>query len=143
MGHFYYFIGLFVFLGNLNLLINYFDFMRIKEWFKSFYKVTKKYPSNSDFKKGELDKYKRYNGFSGLNFIWFFLGLVTPSWKLFLFLNLLNAMIEVLCNLIGEFKLFSKILGALKLTFMTLMILLLVINHFHLHMDLFSWFLSR
>lgn len=143
MGHFFYFCGLIIFLTNLNFIYQFFDYIRIREWFVSFEKITKKFPSDKDFKRGDFEKYKKFNGVEGINFLWIFFGILTQSWKFFLLLLGFNILISILVNLIGQFKTISKFILFTKFIVISLSILLLVINHFHLHMDLFNSLLSR
>lgn len=138
MGHIFYFFGLIIFMSNLNLLLEYFDYIKIKEWSKSFEKVTKKPPLEKEFKKGDLVKYRKYNGILALNFLWLFLGIITASWKIFLILLILNFFTNLICKLIGEFRIFSVFLNFTKNILIVFSILILCVNHFHLHLDLYN-----
>jgi hypothetical protein len=146
MGHLYYFFGLVVFLTNLSFLMEFFNYLKIKEWHKSFEKVTKKIPNDKDFKKGDLEKFKKFNGVIGINFLWIFFGIMSESWKIFLLILSFNLIINLLTHIIGEFKMFSKIINFIKIIVISATILILCLNHFHLHLDLFKLlgdFLSR
>jgi hypothetical protein len=54
IGDFFYFFGLIVFILDLNLLFEFFEYIKLKEWAESFKKVTKKEPIEKDFKKGNF-----------------------------------------------------------------------------------------
>jgi hypothetical protein len=138
MGHLFYFFGLIVFLTNINFLLEVFEYLRIKEWFNSFEKVTKKKPTVKDFKKGDLENYKKFNSVLAINSFWLFFGILSSSWKIFILLLIFNFLNGVLIKIIGEFRLISKILFLMKAIIITLSILILTINHFHLHLDLFG-----
>jgi len=138
MGHLYYFLGLIVLLANFNFLVEFFNYLKIKEWFKSFEKVTKKIPNDKDFKKGDLEKFKKFNGVVGLNFLWLFFGVMSGSWKIFLLILSFNLIIDFLIHSIGEFKMFSKIINFIRTSITTISILILCLNHFHLHLDLYK-----
>jgi hypothetical protein len=138
MSHFFYFIGLLIFLLNFNLITNFFHYLKIKEWFKSFQKVTNKFPTNKDFKKGEFNKFKNYNGVVALNFLWFFFGVITLNWKIFFIGLILNITIDLITRLIGEFKFLSKILSLIKFIIINLIIFTIVMNHFHWNVDLYN-----
>jgi hypothetical protein len=142
MGHIFYFFGLILFLTNLSFLYQYFDYIKIREWFISFQKVTKKIPTVEDFKRGEFEKYKKFNGVEGLNFLWIFFGILTQSWKFFLLLIFFNIAISLVINFIGQFRPISKFINFIKFIIISLSILLLTINHFHLHLDLYSLLFS-
>jgi hypothetical protein len=128
MGHIFYFFGLILFLSNLNLISNFFTYIKIKEWFESFKKVTKKEPQNSDFKRGEHRIFNNLNGLFLVNFFWIFFGLLTNSWKLFAVLLVINLIINLICKLVGEFRLFSKIIQFIKVILITASICILTIN---------------
>ena len=143
MGHLFYFIGLLIFLSNITFLMNFFDYIKTKEWFLSFYKVTKKFPLDKDFKRGDYNKFKKMNGIIGLNFIWMFFGLITNSWKIFIVLLLFNLTVDISVRIIGEFKLVSKFFLLLRIIITSVLIMVLTMNHFHLHLDLFGILSSR
>jgi hypothetical protein len=138
LGHLFYFIGLIVFLVNIQFLYDLFDYIRIKEWSVSFKKITNKTPTDKDFKRGDLEKYKKLSGVIGLNFFWVFFGILSSNWKIFLIILVTSSLIDFLIHTIGQFKTLSKLIFIFKMTLITLSILILTINHFHLHLDLFE-----
>jgi hypothetical protein len=138
LGHLFYFIGLIVFLVNIQFLYELFDYIRIKEWFVSFKKITNKTPTSKDFKKGDLDKFKKLSGVIGLNFFWIFFGILSSNWKIFLAILIISSLMDLLIHTIGQFKSISKLILIFKTLVTTLSILILTINHFHLHLDLFE-----
>ena len=142
IGHFFYFCGLKVFLSNLNFIYHFFDYIRVKEWSISFQKVTKRFPSDKDFKRGDFEKFKKYSGVVALNFFWLFFGILSSSWKIYLVLLSLHLFINLIIRAIGEFKMFSKYLLLIKILIINLSILVLTINHFHLHLNLFQILLN-
>lgn len=141
MGHIFYFFGLILVISNLNLLAKFFSFLKTKEWMESFKKITKKEPDVKDFKKSnDLETYKSLNGVLMMNTIWLIIGILTKSWKIFLCLILLNYLVNILTHTVGQYKFVSKVLQFSKNLILTIFIGLLTINHFHLHLDLFSLF---
>ena len=138
IGDFFYFFGLIVFILDLNLLFEFFEYIKLKEWVESFKKVTKKEPIEKDFKKGNYDRFRKYTGIIGINLIWLFLGIISDSWKIFMVVLLFTRIVDFICHLIGEYKLFSKLINLLKLSILTISVLILCLNHFHLHLDLFK-----
>jgi hypothetical protein len=141
-GHLFYFLGLIIFITNLNLIFEFFDYIKLKEWVHSFKKVTKREPLEKDFKKGDYEKHRKYAGIIGLYLIWLFVGFISDSWKVFMILLLFVRLIDLICYLIGEFKMFCKLLNLSKLILLTISILILCINHFHLHLDLYQLLLG-
>jgi hypothetical protein len=142
IGHFYYFIGLLIFLTNINFIYEIFNFLRIREWLISYQKITNRNPSDKDFRKGDLQKYKKLGGVVNLNLLWLFFGLLSASWKIFMIILLFSYLLDFLIYMIGQFKNLSKLIFLLKIVTITILIFILAINHFHLHLDLFRLLLS-
>jgi hypothetical protein len=138
LGHFFYFCGLIIFLVNIHFIYEIFDYIRIKEWFFSFKKVTNKIPTDKDFKRGDLEKYKNLNGVVSTNLLWLFFGILSGNWKIFLLILSISLIVDGFVYLIGQFKLISKLIFLLKTILISASILILTINHFHLHMDLYQ-----
>lgn len=142
LGHIFYFFGLFLFIFSLSRTISYFKFIDIKEWVIKFKKVTEKVPEKSDFK-NEID-YGFYNAFGcvgATEALWFICGLVSNSWVIFLSLLIIGFVLKPINNNI-PFVL-QKFIGFSFNLLKTGIILLLVINHFHLHIDWIKWMSSH
>jgi|688.fasta_scaffold536072_3 hypothetical protein len=137
MGHLFYIFGLFVFLANLNYISNFFDFIKIKEWTESFKKIAKRNPTEKDYKKEKLEKYRKFSGIEKGNSVWIFFGLLTSSWKIFLILLGFIGLMDLIIKISGEFRVISKYLTILKMSLLSISTLILILNHFHLHEDLF------
>jgi len=122
--------------------MNFLDFLKIKEWSESFQRVTKKIPSSKDYKKGELDKLKKFNAAISLNLTWIFIGLISSNWEIFSILLLIHLIFESIIKFIGEYKIISKFVFFMRLFIMTGSIFILVMNHFHWNLNLFQLFLG-
>lgn len=134
LGHIFYFFGLFLFILSLSRTISYFKFIDVKEWVIKFKKVTEKVPEKSDFK-NEID-YGLYNAFGFVDkteALWFICGLVSNSWVIFLSLLIIGFVLNSINNNIPFVV--QKFIGFGFSLLKTGIILLLVINHFHLHID--------
>jgi hypothetical protein len=138
IGHTFYFCGLIVFLANLSFLFNFFEYLKIKEWYVSFEKITKSIPTKKEFRQGDYDKFRKFNGVFALNFLWFFFGIVGQNWKIFMLLIFIHLFTQTLSKLIGQFLMFIKFFQFMIQIIISSTILLLCINHFHLHLDLFE-----
>ncbi len=111
--------------------------MEVSDWVRKFKKVTKKDPKKSDFK--DIESFELNKGIgcmAVLELLWYFMGILSGSWFIFLtviglgilnslFMKLFPLSIRVVIGFI--FNLFK--LGAT---------VFLVINHFHLHLNVFS-----
>jgi hypothetical protein len=143
IGHIFYFIGLIIFLSNLGLLSNFFKISKIKEWNIKFNKVTGKNPIKSDYKEKEFESFISFGLIMIINFIWIFFGLLTTSWIIFSLLLIFNLLVNLISKAIGLFTNVSNILQFVKLCIVTGFIGLLVINHYHLHLDLYKIILQK
>lgn len=137
LSHLFYFSGLLLFLANIGLLTKINSILKVQSWSRAFSKVTKKQPEKSDMQSDQYKDLMNFNSVMLANFFWIFFGIISSNWKF----SLLTIIVMLLFNLllsVSSHKLFLKSLNFLKLLFMTFSIGALVINHFHLHMDLFE-----
>jgi hypothetical protein len=142
LGDIYYFLGLLLFLVDLGLLMKYSKIQKTKNWVDAFFKVTKRKPNKEDMKSEDFQELNSFNSVLTLDFLWMFFGLITNSWKFFLLLLILNFLFNILILQSKSMKKLIFILGFLKMCLITFSIGLLVINHFHLHKDLYEMVLS-
>ena len=143
LGHIFYFLGLFLFLGNIILISNFFKTFKAKEWAFKFKKVTSKDPNKKDFQNKDYEYYSYYSAIGILNFFWMFFGILGNNWYIFLFIILINLIINFICKKIGEFNITSKILQLVRNITISMTIGFLVINHFHLHLNIWNLLVSR
>ena len=136
MGHLFYLIGIFVFLSLLSNLFNLSKYYKIRFWMNTFKKVTSKDPQVSDFRdKKDQDLFSVYTSFSVLQFFWYLIGITSASWYIFGTIMIFNFLVNLIVfnlpqNLIGR-----TILQALLST-KILVVLALILNHFHFH---YNW----
>lgn len=141
LGHIFYFIGLFVFIISISKSISYFRFIDIKEWFLAYIKVTEKEPEKKDYRSE-----KEYNLFIGfgcvvlLETFWLICGILSKNWMIFLSLIIIRSILSMIINKLpySSQKFFGTLIGFI----ISGIILLLVVNHFHLHLDLVRLMLS-
>jgi len=138
LGHFYYFIGLLLFLANLGLILKLNKILKTQSWVQSFFKVTKKRPDKRDMPDGDYQDFVSFNSVMVANFLWIFFGLISQSWKMFLLILGVMFILNLLLTMFHKFNLFSKFLNFIKLIIITSSICTLVINHFHLHVDVYK-----
>ena len=139
LGHIYYFFGLIVLLSNIILSSNILKLLKLKEWATKFHKVSGRHPLKSDFKENEYEQFLLSNSIWVFTFFWFFFGIITKSWAVFLSIILFNFFVTFVCKKIGPFTFFSKVLEVFRILINTLTIAFLVMNHFHLHMDIIQF----
>ena len=139
----FYFFGLIIFILSVSRIFQYFKLIEIKEWLLAFKKVTQKEPVKTDFR--STKDYNLFVSFGCLSIfetIWIILGFMSSNWLIFLALFLSGFILKQ----ISDFTSFTiqKVVGLIFTTTKSLVILILVINHFHLHQDLVTlivnWF---
>lgn len=139
LGHIYYTFGLIMIVSLLTILFKFNKISNIREWYTKFKKVTGKIPKEKDFRSKEESIL--YNSFSSLlviEFTWTILGLLTNSWYVFLLLFTITLIINLIKKPI-EFTIIDKILVFILILIKLLAYLYLVINHFHLHFNTWSY----
>ncbi len=137
IGHLYYLIGLGVLLMSLSNIIYYQRFFNILLWTKSFKKISGVDPISKDFRTIEdYSIFVTFNSFIKSEFVWFFLGVVTNSWIIFLILIGLSFLSNVMVN--SKLIIFGKLVGFIFEIIKSICIFALIINHFHLHLDWLS-----
>ena len=139
LGHIYYFFGLIIFLSNIILTSNIIKLLKLKEWALKFHKVSGRHPMKSDFKENEYEQFTFANLIWIITFFWLFFGIITKSWPIFTVLILFNFLTTFICKKIGPFTLFSKLFEIVRILTNTLTIGFLVMNHFHLHLDIIQF----
>ena len=143
LGHIFYFFGLLVFILSLNRTFQYFKLIEIKEWLVAFKKVTQRDPVKTDFR--SVKDYNLFVSFGCLSMfetLWIILGFMSSNWLIFLVLFLSGFILKQILYF-TSFNI-QKVVGLIFTTTKSLVILILVINHFHFHQDLvtliFNWF---
>jgi len=135
MGHLFYLIGIFILLAISSNLINFNNYFKIRNWIQTFKKVTQKDPQVSDFReKKDHEIYTTYSAISVVEFFWYMIGITSNSWYIFCSLIFLNLMFNVIA-----FGLPTGIIGKtlLKIFILTkiIVVISLILNHFHFHLD--------
>jgi hypothetical protein len=142
LGDVYYFFGLILFLANIGMLMKFPKIQKIKNWVDAFFNVTKRKPNSDEINKEDLRQLNSFNSILGVNFLWIFFGIITNSWKFFLLILVLNLLLNMVLINIVKYKKMSFAISLLKFFIITTSTGLLVINHFHLHIDLYTKLIS-
>lgn len=135
LGDLFYLIGFILFLVGFAFLYKTTKIVSITDWAKKFKKVTGKFPSEGDFRSKEEWSLTLGFGFTSIfTSIWLFVGLLSNSWLVFLLILALG----LLTNILNKFSniFFMKINININSIVRVLTIGFLVLNHFHLHLDL-------
>jgi hypothetical protein len=132
----FYIIGLFILIISFSNAINFIKFTRIRRWALTFKKVTKNDVVKKDFKSNEdYNIFTIYSLFLIIETFWFIIGLISSSWYIFLVLLCLSLFLIFINKYFGN----NIILTAVGFIFSYLkfpVILFLILNHFHFHLDI-------
>lgn len=136
LGNIFYILGIFTLILTFSNLVNFFKYIKIKNWTLSFKKVTGVNPDKKEFKTNEeYNIFSLFSFFSIIEFLWLILGIATASWYVFISIILLGVIIRFICRItkIGFLEYFLGFPYNLAKAFT---MLFLIINHFHLHLDI-------
>jgi hypothetical protein len=142
-GHIYYFFGLIIFLLDMGLLMKFSKIHKTRNWFESFVKVTKRKPNKQDMAGNDLKDIMSFNQTLSINFLWIFFGLITNSWKFFLSLLVINFILNFVILNTKRLKNINFGIEFTKFLLITISVGFIVINHFHLHIDIFDYIFKR
>jgi hypothetical protein len=138
LGHLFYFFGLFILMSIIHQVVTYRKFVNVSDFIKTFKKVTGKPPGKTDYKdKGDFSFMSGYVCMMLLEFFWYFIGILSGNWTVFLGILSVNILYNKLSRVLPNFL--KLIFGVIVLTFKASLVLFLVINHFHLHLDIYTW----
>lgn len=134
----FYGFGLIVIMLNIANILQCKKIFDSTEWIFSFKKVTGKNPTKEDFRGAYIqDLINFWFNTIVVTTIWMIFGLLSTSWPIFLFLIVFNIILNSIKNKIKIYN-FKFFLIAFKSVVITSIITLLVINHFHLKVNLVS-----
>jgi hypothetical protein len=135
----FYIIGLFILIISFSNAVNFIKFTKIRRWVLSYKKVTGNDVLKKDFKSNEeYNIFTIYSLFLVVESIWFIIGLISNSWYVFLLL-LFISLILILINMYFEYNIIFKIFGFIFSFLKFPVILFLILNHFHFHLDIFTY----
>lgn len=136
IGHIFYFIGLFILIMSFSNMFNFLKYISIKNWSDTFKKVTGKDPKKAEFRSLEdYNIFSIYVTFVFVEFMWILVGLTSSSWYVFLTLLFLELFYRFFISITSLTFLFNKIIGQIFYCLKFIVILLLILNHFHFHLD--------
>jgi len=137
MGDLFYAIGLIVIILNLSILIRFKRYFNINEWISKFKFISNRNPNISDFR-SEMDSHLLTYWYFTTIFttFWLISGLLSKYYTVFTLIMLINIILNYLSRIFEKYKNIQFILLFLKSVIMISIVTFLVVNHFHLHIDL-------
>lgn len=134
----YFIIGIVILVMSFSNMINFIKFSNIRNWALTFKRVTNKDVESKDFRTREdYNIFTIYSVFLFFEIIWLVFGIATSNWYMFLSLIILGLIVNFISKY-SKFLLLSKIIGTIFSCLKFSLILFLILNHFHFHLDLLS-----
>jgi hypothetical protein len=134
----YFIIGIVILVMSFSNMINFIKFFNIRNWALTFKRVTNKDVESKDFRTREdYNIFTIYSVFLFFEIIWLVFGIATSNWYMFLSLIILGLIVNFISKY-SKFLLLSKIIGTIFSCLKFCLILFLILNHFHFHLDLLS-----
>jgi hypothetical protein len=143
MINFFYGAGLLVAITNFVILINFKEIFALTEWFYKFKKVAGRNPLESDFRnQGDKEVILMWSNIVIFTLLWMIFGLLTSDWIIFIAIFITNIFFNFLKRKLDNLDKIKYFLSFLKTFIGTATVSFLVINHFHLHIDLTRYLIS-
>jgi hypothetical protein len=140
LGDLYYFFTLILIIFNILFIANFFRYYKIVEWFHTFKKVTGRIPKKEDFEKDDFELNSFLSSVILFNLTWIFFGILSKSWIIYLTLLVSMPIVilfqSIISRIFGQFSLILKIISLLFWILLTSVLVILTINHHHLHLEL-------
>ena len=134
----YFIIGIVILVMSFSNMINFIKFSNIRNWALTFKRVTNKDVESKDFRTREdYNIFTIYSVFLFFEIIWLVFGIATSNWYMFLSLIILGLIVNFISKY-SKFLLLSEIIGTIFSCLKFSLILFLILNHFHFHLDLLS-----
>jgi hypothetical protein len=139
----YYSIGILVFFSVLSTILKFGRIYSIKEWREKYQKVIGRVPIKREYRtKKEYSISESNKILSAFELIWIFFGFFSNSWYVFLLLvtfsYFLNFLLKPLkWTILYKISIFSFLVSKL------ILYLYLIINHFFLHIETYSFFIKK
>lgn len=142
IGDIYYILGLLTLIFSFSNLYNYSKVSKIRQWYFAFEKVTGREIHRKDFRSSkDYNIFTMFSIFSFIEIIWLVFGVCTKNWPVFLIILLLEILFRVFSTK-SKIKFLTKYLGLSFQFFKFVLILTLILNHFHFHQDILTIFVN-
>jgi hypothetical protein len=137
----YYFFGIFILLSVISQLLKYNEIFSLSEWYEKFEKVTGKKATKADFRKeSEWNLFISKNILLVIEGFWIIFGLITNNWFIFILLIFYGKLISLFFGRI-KYSIVGKYIYFQYFLLKSILYGFMIINHFHLKLDL--WFMFK
>lgn len=142
MSSIYYFIGIFILMFVLSQIVNFNRIFNLIEWLDKFEKIKKKKPEKADFRsEDDLNLFFIRNTLLPVEGFWIIFGFITSNWFIFILMIIYGKIIGFIFNKI-KYSIISKYLHLHFFILKSILYGFMIINHFHLKLDLYKIFLD-
>lgn len=140
MLHIYYIIGILVLISVISQLLRFNRIFKVSEWYEKFKKVTGKKPLKNEFR-SDSDYYLITSLAPLLVFegLWIIFGLITNNWFIFVLLFIYGKLVSLIFKNV-KYTIIGKSILLHLLILKTSVYAFMIINHFHIGLDLFEIF---
>lgn len=137
MGDLFYSIGLVVTILNLSLICKYKKIYEVTDWLSKFKKVIGRNPKKEDFRnRSDQELLLFWSSTVLLTVVWMLFGLMSHDWASFLIIFSINIILNFISKKSFGIKKIKFGLMFLKSLIMVVVIGFLVVNYFHLKIDI-------
>jgi hypothetical protein len=139
----FYGVGFLVILLNILCLFRHKRIIEVNDWLSKYKKIIGRNPNKDDFRtKEDLETLLLWSFTVVITLFWMILGLLSKNWAIFLIIFGLNILANYLSKLSSSYIIIISFLKLIKSIVMISLISFLVINHFHLKIDIINYLKS-
>jgi len=139
----FYGVGFLVILLNILCLFRNKRIIEVNDWLSKYKKIIGRNPNKDDFRnKEDLETLLLWSFTVVITLFWMILGLLSKNWSIFLIIFGLNILANYLSKLFSRYIIIISFLKLIKSIVMISLISFLVINHFHLKIDIINYLKS-
>lgn len=143
IGHIYYFFGIIVLIKQLFQIAAFKSIDQIKDWQFRYKSVIGRNPKKEDYRSvEEFDLMETNKVLMILELLWVLCGLFSKNWPIFVSFFVLSMVIVIILRPF-TFTLFVKIFSVIFTIIKFSLYLLLIINNFYYHLDLWEIFKNQ
>jgi hypothetical protein len=135
---FYYFIGFLLSISNFGAILKFKKIKKTKSKVESYIRVLNKIPSNDKISKKDLTDLFSFQYIMSANLIWIIFGLISDSWKIFLLIIFSILVINFFYYIFKKNSMVSFLIDLVKALFIFSCVLILTMNYFHYHVNLWE-----
>lgn len=143
IGDIYYLIGIIVAIKHLFQIFAFGSIYRVNEWHFRYREVVGRDPKKNEFRsKEEFDLVETNKVLIVFEFLWVICGLFSAGWPMFAAILICSIALSYLLKSFS-FTIFGKAFSFFFILAKLSLYLLLIVNHFHYHLDLWDIFRSK